>query len=327
MIREIKIGGRDSALALAQTRFVAGLIARACPDLRLRIVSMKTRGDLMPDTPFEEIPERDGKALFTGALEKALSAGEIDLCVHSMKDLSVNLDGNLPVVGVPVRGDPRDMLVLPADSGASRATGAFAGSGASADGGAFAGGGAREILEALDASLPVGCSGLRRRIQLLSLVPGLNIASIRGNVPTRLSKMDAGRYGSLVLAAVGLERLGIQRRGYVFSVQEMLPAAGQGALALQGRRGEDYGFLDAVRDPVSEEETAAERIFIRSLDCGCGSPAAAYTRISGTEALIAGLYARDAQSPLFREEIAGAREEAPRLARELARRLARKAGG
>ncbi|MDR1179943.1 MAG: hydroxymethylbilane synthase, partial [Spirochaetales bacterium] len=277
MIREIKIGGRDSTLALAQTRFVAGLIARACPDLRLRIVSMKTRGDLMPDTPFEEIPERDGKALFTGALEKALVAGEIDLCVHSMKDLSVNLDGSLPVVGVPVRGDPRDMLVLPADSGAHGGNGAAVGSGA------------REILGALDESLPVGCSSLRRRIQLLSLVPGLNIASIRGNVPTRLSKMDTGQYGSLVLAAVGLERLGIERRGYVFSVQEMLPAAGQGALALQGRRGEDYGFLDAVRDPVSEEETAAERIFIRSLNCGCGSPAAAYTRISGNEALIAGL--------------------------------------
>jgi hydroxymethylbilane synthase len=281
-------------------------IARAHPELSLRIVTMKTRGDLMPDTPFEKIPKREGKALFTDALEKALANCEIDLCVHSLKDLSVNVNEDLPVAGVAKRGDPRDMLVLPVQPSAVSA---------------------REILAALDSSLPAGCSGLRRRMQLLSLAPGLNIASVRGNVPTRLSKMDAGQYGALVLAAAGLERLGIKRAGYVFSVTEMLPAAGQGALALQGRRGEDYAFLDVVRDSRSEEECAAERIFIRALACGCGSPAAAYARISGNECAIAGLFAADENSPLFREEIAGERKEAPRLAEELARRLARKAGG
>jgi hydroxymethylbilane synthase len=284
---------------------------------------MKTRGDLMPDTPFEEIPEREGKGLFTDALEKALRGGEIDLCVHSLKDLAVNLDEALPIVGVARRADPRDMLVLPFHGVA----GCF-----------YAG--AREALAAVRG--PVGCGGPRRRVQLLSLAPGLDIAPIRGNVPTRLSKLESGGYGALVLAAAGLARLGMvwgEPGGilsglpavpafldYVFSVEEMVPAAGQGALALQGRRGEDYGFLDAVRDPVTEEETSAERVFIQTLGCGCGSPAAAYARVSGNEVLIAGLYALNAEAPLFREEIAGGRKDAPRLARELARSLARKAG-
>jgi hydroxymethylbilane synthase len=114
---------------------------------------------------------------------------------------------------------------------------------------------------------------------------------------------------------------------YVFSVEEMVPAAGQGALALQGRRGEDYGFLDAVRDPVSEEETAAERFFIQTLDCGCGSPAAAHARISGNEISLTGIYAADPVSPLFRETLRGERRKALFLAQSLARTLVRKAAG
>jgi hydroxymethylbilane synthase len=185
---------------------------------------------------------------------------------------------------------------------------------------------AREILAALGADLPVGCSGLRRRVQLLALAPGLNIAPIRGNVPTRLLKLEGGQYGALVLAAAGLSRLGIARPGYVFSVEEMIPAAGQGALAVQGRRGEDYAFLEAVQDERTWEEVMAERAFIRALDCGCGSPAAAYARTSGNEMRMSGMYAADANSPLFRDEAAGDKREALRLAEELARRLARRAG-
>jgi hydroxymethylbilane synthase len=189
----------------------------------------------------------------------------------------------------------------------------------------------------------VGCSGLRRRIQLLSLAPGLDMAPIRGNVPTRLAKLESGRYGALVLAAAGLARLGMSAGepggllsgrppasplvGRVFSVEEMVPAAGQGALAMQGRRGEDYGFLEAVRDPLSEEETTAERVFIRTLECGCGSPAAAYARIYGNEIRLRGIYAEDASSPLFRETLSGQRREALFLAEDLARRLVRKAKG
>jgi hydroxymethylbilane synthase len=154
------------------------------------------------------------------------------------------------------------------------------------------------------------------------------VAPIRGNVPTRLAKMDGGQYGALLLAAAGLERLGIRdRQTYVFSVQEMIPAAGQGTLAVQGRRSEDYGFLDTVRDPVSAEEAMAERAFIAALDCGCGSPAGVYAKISGGEIRIIALFAANADSPLFRDEISGGRETGFQLAEELARRLLQKGWG
>jgi hydroxymethylbilane synthase len=308
MKREIRIGSRGSELSLAQTRLVMAPVTAAYPRLSVRIVILKTRGDLLQDTPLEEIRgNTSGKAFFTGALEKALADKEIDLCVHSLKDMEAAQPEDLPVIGVTKRADPRDVLVLP--------------------GGVSAGQPLVSLLKKTAINSPLGCSSLRRRVQLLRLSPGLAIAPIRGNVPTRLSKLDGGQYGSLVLAAAGLARLGIERPLKHFSLDEMIPAAGQGAIAIQGRAGEDYAFLDIVRDPVTEEEVSAERAFIRELACGCGSPAAAYARISGGEIRITGMYAPDAESPLFRDEVSGEREHALRLAEELARRLARKAKG
>jgi hydroxymethylbilane synthase len=156
----------------------------------------------------------------------------------------------------------------------------------------------------------------------------MTVVPIRGNVPTRLAKMDDGQYGALLLAATGLERLGIRdRQTHVFSVQEMIPAAGQGTLAVQGRRGEDYGFLDTIRDPVSVEEAMAERAFIAALDCGCGSPAGVYAKVSGSEIHIIALFAANAEAPLVRDEISGDREAGFRLVEELARRLLQKGRG
>jgi hydroxymethylbilane synthase len=282
-------------------------IARAYPELRLHLITMKTFGDLHPELPLGQPdssqklpPPSFGKALFTGALEQALADGEIDLCVHSLKDMAEKTPEMLPIVGFSKRGDPRDILVLP--------NGQF-----------FRG------FDRLDPALPVGSSSPRRRLQFQALAPGIITAPIRGNVPTRLSKMDEGQYGALIIAAAGLERLGIRdRQTHLFSVQEMIPAAGQGVLAVQGRRGENYDFLDAVQDPVSAEEAAAERIFIRTLDCGCGSPAAVYAKIDRQEIRIIALYAADINSPPFRDEISGEQEEGPRLAEKLARRLLQK---
>jgi hydroxymethylbilane synthase len=278
---------------------------------------MKTQGDLLPAIPIEELRgSAAGKALFTDTLEKALVSGEIDLCVHSLKDMAAVQPEDAPIVAVAERADPRDVLVVP--ESLAREDTAFQNRARTESPALF--------LKKLGADLPVGCSGLRRRVQLLTLVPGLSIAPIRGNVPTRLAKLDSGQYGALILAAAGLARLGIARSGYVFSVEEMIPAAGQGALAVQGRRGEDYAFLEAVQDAACWEEVMAERAFIRALDCGCGSPAAAYARTSGNEMHIIGMYAADSNSPLFKGEITGDKREAARLAEELARRLARKAG-
>jgi hydroxymethylbilane synthase len=308
LVREIRFGSRESDLAVAQTRLVMGIIAQAHPELSLRLVTMKTRGDLHPELPLEG--DAGGKDLFTGALEQALAGNKVDLCVHSLKDMALEQDELLPIAGMARRGDPRDMLILPKNSGTGKA------------------GNFTELSPGAALPLgqpgisPLGCSGTRRRIQLLARAPDIAVAPIRGNVLTRLAKLDQGQFGALILAAAGIERLGVKDRpGYYFSVRDMVPAAGQGVLALQGRRGEDYAFLDALRDPVTEEEARTERRLIRALGGGCHSPAAAFARISGTEIAIIALYAAGAASPFSIEEISGPRDRAYELAESLARRL------
>jgi hydroxymethylbilane synthase len=309
LIREIRIGSRGSVLAIAQTRLIMDPIMRAYPELSLRLVTIKTEGDLRPDLPLGFA----GKAFFTGALERALAAEEIDLCVHSLKDMAETQPEDLPILAIPKRGSPWDILVPPQNSAIQTTQGKDE----------------KAIFTAFEEA-SIGCSSLRRSIQLRVLAPQLHIAPIRGNVPTRLSKLDDGQYGVLILAAAGLERLGITRPGSrLFSLQEMIPAAGQGALAVQGRRGEDYPFLEVLRDPVSGEAALAERTFIRTLGCGCSYPAAAYAKIAGNEILITGMYApmdpAKVGLPFFRDEISGERRQALLLAEELARRLIRKA--
>ncbi|MFP3090045.1 hydroxymethylbilane synthase [Treponema sp. TIM-1] len=309
MVREIRFGTRESDLAVAQTRLVMGIIAKAHPEFSLRLVTMKTRGDLYPELPLES-GGAGGKDLFTGALEQALLKNEVDLCVHSLKDMAMEQDDLLPIVGMAKRGDPRDMLILPK----APETGNPENFTELSPG--------RALPLRQPGIAPVGCSSMRRRIQLLVRAPELTVAPIRGNVPTRLAKLDQGQFGALILAAAGIQRLGIKdRRGYYFSVRDMVPAAGQGVLALQGRRGEDYAFLDALRDPVTEEEAGTERRVIRTLGGGCHFPAAAFARISGTEIVIIAIYAAGAASPFYREEISGDRDRKFELAESLARRL------
>jgi hydroxymethylbilane synthase len=174
----------------------------------------------------------------------------------------------------------------------------------------------------IDQSRPVGCSSTRRRIQFNVLFPELEVAPVRGNVPTRLEKLDQGQYGALILAAAGIERLGIRdRAGYSFPIRKMVPAAGQGVLAIQGRRGEDYAFLDALRDPLTEEAARTEREVIRALGGGCHFPAAAYAEIAGTEIKITAMYAADGIAPIYIEELSGERDRAAELAEALAQRL------
>jgi hydroxymethylbilane synthase len=307
MSRCVRIGSRESALAIAQTRIVMDAISRAHPELELELVTMKTQGDINPHLPLED-GQNSGKRLFTGALEEALAGGVVDLCVHSLKDMDENSRGDLPVAAMAKRGDPRDCLVLP-------------------PGRQF------ESFAALDERCrnspagPAGCSSLRRKIQLRALVPSLAFAPVRGNVPTRIAKLEAGEYSLLILAAAGLERLGITgKAAYVFPVNEMIPAAGQGVLAIQGRKGEDYGFLEAVRDVVTEEEALTERVFVRACKGGCGSPTAAYARVSGTEIKLTALLAAHAEAPAYCGEISGPREKGLCLAEDLALDLLRKTG-
>ncbi|NLL37061.1 MAG: hydroxymethylbilane synthase [Fretibacterium sp.] len=298
-LRKIRVGTRRSALAIAQTKLVLEAIRLVHPELELELVPMTTTGDVNM-RPFSEAGDPLGiKGLFTLELEQALLKGDLDLAVHSLKDLPAQQDPRLPLVGFMKRGDPRDTLVLSKSS--SAATG------------------------------PIGCSSARRRLQLAALFPERAVAPIRGNVLTRLDKLDSGEFGMLVLAAAGLKRLGLEERiDRFFAPDELVPAAGQGVLACQGRAGdgENYSFLDALRDPDTEDCVRAERAFVLALGAGCSAPVGAYASCRGDTLELLGFYAETApQKPGEnfgqgrRGSIRGPRSSAELLGRELALRL------
>jgi hydroxymethylbilane synthase len=208
---------------------------------------MKTTGDKILDKTLDQI---GGKGLFVKELDEALRAGEVDITVHSLKDLPAEIPEDLPVIGFSVREDPRDVLVLPE--------------------------GISDISE-MDFSKPIGTSSRRRTLQAQELFPQAGFESVRGNVLTRLRKLDEGQYSAIILAAAGLRRLGLENRiSRVFSTEEMIPSAGQGILALQGRKGVDYSCLDGFVSARSAIAAAAERGFVSALGGGCTSPIAAH---------------------------------------------------
>ncbi len=289
-MQTVKIGTRESRLALIQAELLADYIRRFCQEKQPEIVAMKTTGDRILDRKLDEI---GGKGLFVKELDRALREGRSDLSVHSLKDVPAQIPEDLPLLGFSCREDVRDVLVLPKDTAE------------------------------LNPLLPLGCSSARRAIQLKKLFPAMEVRSIRGNVLTRLEKLDQGQYSGLVLAAAGLKRLGLARRiSRYFSTEEMLPAAGQGILAIQGRRGEDYSYLDGFFDMNSTCCALAERSFIRTLDGGCSSPLAAYAVMESSEKIrLTGLYAREGSMEYQVEAVNGRKEEAERLGRELAQRI------
>lgn len=262
--RKIVIGSRDSALAIAQTRQVQEYIEENCPEISAEILAMKTTGDRMTKWRLEEI---GGKGLFVKELDQALLEGRVQLCVHSLKDMPMETDGRLPILGFSGREDPRDVLVLPEGHGT------------------------------WDMERPVGTSSLRRELQIKRLFPQVRVEVVRGNLGSRLKKLDEGKYGALILAAAGLKRLGLAHRiSRYFACEEMLPAAGQGILAVQGRAGMDYGFLSGFFDEEARDAALAERSFVRSLGGGCSSPVAAHGVCEGEELLLTGLYVREADA-------------------------------
>ncbi|HJB56900.1 MAG TPA: hydroxymethylbilane synthase [Candidatus Flavonifractor intestinipullorum] len=280
----IRVGSRESRLAVIQSELVMEAIRAACPGAELELVTMKTTGDKILDRTLDQV---GGKGLFVKELDAALLEGRVDLTVHSLKDLPMEPHPGLPVAAYPRRADPRDVLVLP--------------------------GGETEW----DRSRPVGCASLRRKLQLEALFPGVEVRPVRGNVLTRLSKLDRGEYGALVLAAAGLERLGLAGRiARYFSVEELLPAAGQGILAVQVRAGADYPWLSALNDPASAACARAERAFVRALDGGCSSPVAAHAVLEGETLCLTGMDEEGRKAA-----VRGPRREAEALGETLARRM------
>ncbi len=280
------VGSRGSRLAVIQSELVMGAIAHSHPEIELSLLTMKTTGDRILDRPLDKI---GGKGLFVRELDAALREGKTDLTVHSCKDLPAEIPADLPLAAFTRREDPRDALVLPQGAAALRG--------------------------------PIGCSSLRRRLQLEALFPGVETVPVRGNVITRLEKLDRGEFGALVLAAAGLKRLGLAERiSRYFTVDEMIPAAGQGILAVQCRAGMDTAYLDGVGDRDAAICARAERAYIQALDGGCSSPVAAHAVTDGSSVTITGLYVDEA-GRVSRKTAGGPVEQGEALARELAKQL------
>ena len=290
-MKKIVIGSRESSLAVAQSMTVVDAIRKALPDAQVSLLTMKTTGDRILDRTLDQI---GGKGLFVKELDVALREGRADLTVHSLKDLPMDLPSDLPIVAMSRREDPRDVLVLTADR------------------------------TELDPSLPIGSSSLRRALQLKQLYPGWKIRPVRGNLQTRLNKLDSGQYAALVLAAAGLKRLGLAHRiSRYFSVEEMIPAAGQGILAVQGRSGTVWDCLKEYYDPESAAAAVCERAFVRELNGGCSSPVCAYAVVSVDQIKLRGLYYDEASGIYRIGELKGSVSDAEELGRELARSLSK----
>lgn len=255
----VRIGTRASELALRQARLVeSALNARG---IAAELVTFKTTGDKKLDEPLSAI---GAKGLFTHEIEVALAKGKIDCAVHSLKDLPTELPDELEIVALLEREDPRDVLVVNRDVGA-------------------------EGLDDLPAGSRVGTSSLRRRAQLKARRPDLEVVELRGNVPTRLSKVEKGSVHAAVLAAAGLIRLEVQQRISVFlEPPQWLPAPGQGAIAIEARKEDEriQQLLRPLDDPDTSLATRAERAFLAALEGGCQVPIGALvSAVGGTPTL------------------------------------------
>lgn len=287
--KRVIIGSRESKLAVIQSRIVADFIETTYADRKVELLTMKTSGDKILDRSLDKI---GGKGLFVKELDRALAEGRSHLSVHSLKDMPMEVPDNLPLLGCSKREDVRDVLILPKGQSDEEIKG------------------------------PIGCCAKRRIVQLKRLYPKADFKEIRGNVLTRLEKLDRGEYGALVLAAAGIHRLGLTDRiSKYFTVEEILPAAGQGILAVQGRSGEDYSYLEAFFDRDSFYAACAERSFVSYLDGGCSSPVAAYAELRGQHLSLRGLYYKENSGEILLGNLEGRAEDAKELGIRLAQKL------
>ena len=255
---KLRIGTRGSKLALWQAEMVRGLLAaKSCP---CEIVPIKTSGDRIQDRSLADI---GGKGLFTKELEQALLAGEIDIAVHSMKDVPVALPDGLAIRAILPREDPRDAFVS----------------------------NLAPTLEHLPPRARVGTSSVRRQAQVARARPDLEVLLLRGNVDTRLAKLDAGNYDAILLAYAGLKRLGLAARATsLLSLQDWLPALAQGAIGVEIREVDKAAeaALAPLNDPLSETALACERAFQAALDGSCRTPIAGLAAYTGEHLVFRG---------------------------------------
>ncbi len=301
--RTIRVGSRESRLAVVQARLVIDAVARAHPELEFELVTMKTQGDRFsaahPDASLPPNPGNVVKGLFVKELESALHEGRIDFAVHSLKDMSVFENAELPIVALSPREAPCDVAVFREGFRLDKIPGTAA-----------------------LAGLVGGCSSARRRVQLERAV-ACRMKPVRGNILTRLEKLDkSGDYDFLILAEAGLLRLDLRDRiGFRFDRGTMLPAPGQGVLACQGRAGEDYGYLKSFHDADVAICATAERAFAAATGGGCSSPVGAWAETAGGELRLFGFFADEEKDIFRRGELAGDPRDAVGLGKALAARL------
>lgn len=294
MKNKLTIGTRGSELALWQAHHIGGLLKSLYPDLEINYKTITTKGDLILDKPLHSF---GGKGIFTKELENELINGSIDIAVHSLKDMPTEQPEGLSIIAYSKRGPVNDVLI------------------------------ANEQIYRIN-SIPVNAriatGSIRRKAQLLWLLPDLDIVDIRGNITTRINKFESSDLYGLVLAEAGLERLSlINKISYQFPLTEMLPAVGQGVLCVEGRSNDKQTIelLSKVNDIETELCAQAERAFLKTLGGGCKTPIAAYCELRFGRLHFDGMVAARDGSDLIRYKIYGQPHETKRMGYQLARTL------
>ncbi len=294
----LRVGTRGSRLAVVQSSWVADALRRLGAEVEL--VPIKTSGDRLAQVALADF---GGKALFVKEIEEALLAGRVDVGVHSLKDMPAALPAGLVLAAFPPREDPRDVLITRGGGGG---------------------------LDALPRGARVGTSSLRRRILLLARRPDLAIEPIRGNVETRLAKLDRGEYDALVMASAGLKRLGVvPAHSWLLQTEEFLPAVGQGILGVEAREAdrEMLELLRRVDDTQTRMQAMAERSFLLALGASCHTPVAGYARLEGDALTISGLVASLDGATVLQSSVSGPGAAAEALGRKLADELLARGAG
>jgi len=289
----LRIGTRGSQLALRQSEWVKEQMEAEHPGLRVDLVRIKTTGDKILDAPLSQV---GGKGLFVKEIEDALLEEKVDLAVHSMKDVPAELPVGLFLAAFPQREDPADALI-------------------SAKG---------QSLDQLPRQARIGTSSLRRGAQLLHIRPDLRLVPLRGNVDTRLRKLESGDLDAIILAAAGLKRLGLFGRiTQIIPSHQILPAVGQGALGLEARRddAQTLTLLQFLNHESTEVAVSAERAFLKELEGGCQVPIAGFASLNGTNLHLRGMVASLDGTTVIADEVTGEKGQSEAIGMRLARRL------
>ena len=292
------LGTRGSKLAVHQSEWVQARLRELAPHVAVTVRRIQTYGDRILDVPLAKI---GGKGLFVKEIEQALLSGEIDLAVHSMKDVPTELPPGLDLLCIPSREDPRDVLV-------------------SRNGRPF---------KDLPQGARVGTSSLRRQAQLLQARPDLTISMLRGNLDTRLKKLRDGQFDAIVLAAAGLRRLGWEHEITEYLAPDIsLPAIGQGALGIEGRRDDEFvrSLLSSLEHVPTRTMVMAERALLHRLQGGCQVPIAAHATLHGSAATLDGLVASVDGKDVIRDRVHGTAADPGSMGIQLAERLLARGG-